>query len=92
MKKVIFSLGLLIALSGCVQNTATKAKIQCWQYLSSNAFPFVISTVNICDGPEGGSVRYTVIKPIFDFINKRNKENDEMMREKIKLKRMEKLY
>lgn len=91
MKKIIISLGLLIALSGCLQNTPP-AKIQCWQHLASNAFPFVISTVNICDGPAGGSVKYTVIKPIFDFINKRNMENDRMMRERIKLKRMEKLY
>jgi len=91
MKKILFTLFLLIVISSCAAKQP-EAKLQCWQSLVSGAFPFVISMVNICDGPMGGTVKFTVVKPVLNFIDKRNKRADKMIEDQIKIKKMEKLF
>lgn len=94
MKKIMVSLLLsTVLISGCVQTQSKPVvKLQCWQPIVSNAFPFVISAINICDGPEGGTVKSTTIQPILDYIDELNIRTEKIRKENLKLKRMEKLY
>jgi len=91
MKNLIFALFLLVVISSCAVNQP-QAKLQCWQSLTSNSFPFVITMANICDGPDGGTIKYTIIKPVLTFIDKRNKISDKMIDDQLRTKRAEKLY
>ena len=81
MKKLIIALFLLIfVVSSCAKKQPEK-KAVCWRSIVSIDFPFVISMINICDGSEGGELKYYVVEPILDFINERIKKVDQIREE-----------
>ena len=90
MKNLMIGLLLLFIVSSCSEQQKPVPKPQekavCWRSLVSGAFPFVVSMVNVCDGSEGGTVKYVVIKPILDYINERNEKSDKILQQELSVK------